>query len=106
MSTAPLGKWVRDQQNRLDEFDAPRCVDIHCHCLYDFDDGPGTLEDSIALCRALTLDGITTVIATPHQLGRYDRLNSASMIRRAVSQLASELAERDIPLEIYPGGDV
>lgn len=106
MSTAPLGKWVRDQQKRLDEFDAPRSVDIHCHCLPGLDDGPATVEEAVALCEALTRDGITTVIATPHQLGRYDRTNSTPEIRRAVSELAALLNDRDVPLEIYPGGDV
>ena len=69
MSTAPIGKWSRDQQQRLDDFETPRCVDIHCHCLPGFDDGPATLEDAVALCQALTLDGITTVIATPAPTG-------------------------------------
>jgi protein-tyrosine phosphatase len=106
MSTPPIGKWCRDQQQRLDDFGTSRCVDIHCHCLHGFDDGPATLEDAVALCEALALDGITTVIATPHQLGRYDKLNSAPRVRRAVSELAAELVDREIPLEVYPGGDV
>lgn len=106
MSTAPIGKWSGDQQKRLDHFAAPRSCDVHCHCLHGLDDGPATLADSISLCEALVADGITTVVATPHQLGRYDKLNSAQLVRRAVSELAAELLDRDIPLEIYPGGDV
>ncbi len=106
MSTAPIGKWTREQQQRLDDFAASRCADIHCHCLPGIDDGPATLDDAVALCQALALDGITTVIATPHQLGRYDRLNTAQRVHRAVSELAAELVDREIPLEVYPGGDV
>jgi protein-tyrosine phosphatase len=106
MSTAPIGKWTRDQQQRLDDFATSRSVDIHCHCLPGLDDGPDTLGDAIALCEALVLDGITTVIATPHQLGRYERLNSAQQVRRAVTELAAELVDREVPLEVYPGGDV
>ena len=45
-------------------------VDVHCHILPGVDDGPATLEDSLALCRALLRDGVTTAIATPRQLGR------------------------------------
>ena len=44
--------------------------DLHCHCLPGIDDGPATPAAALDLCRALTDDGITTVIATPHQLGR------------------------------------
>jgi protein-tyrosine phosphatase len=106
MSTAPIGKWSREQQKRLDEFSAHRTVDIHCHCLHSLDDGPPTLDAAVALCQALVADGTTTVIATPHQLGRYDKLNSAQTVRNAVTELAAALVDRDIPLEVYPGGDV
>ena len=67
---------------------------------------PRRLDDAVDYVQSLASDGITTVIATPHQLGRYDRLNSAQKIRQAVTELASELVDREIPLEIYPGGDV
>ena len=43
------------------------------------DDGPADTTQAVALCAALAEDGITTVVATPHQLGRYDRLNSADV---------------------------
>lgn len=101
-----MEQWSPEQQHRLDDFNTPRAVDIHCHCLPGFDDGPGSLEDSLALCQALVKDGITSVIATPHQLGRYDRANSLAQVRRAVEELSAELKDREIPLEIFPGGDV
>jgi protein-tyrosine phosphatase len=64
------------------------------------------MDEAIALCEALVHDGITTVIATPHQLGRYDRLNSADQIRQIMTQLSADLDHNCIPLEILPGGDV
>src|SRR5690348_17027327 len=103
---ASNGQWSPEQQRRLDEFDAPRCVDIHCHCLPELDDGPVSMDDAIALCRALVEDGITSVIATPHQLGRYDRLNTAAEIRSIVDELSDRLKEQGVPLEVFPGGDV
>ena len=59
-------------------------VDIHCHCLPAVDDGPATMSEAIALCLALVDDMITTVIATPHQLGRFDGCNEAAQTREAV----------------------
>jgi protein-tyrosine phosphatase len=106
MSTPLAGNWLPEQQRRLDEFRTSRCVDIHCHCLPGLDDGPATMEEALSLCQALARDGITTVVATPHQLGRYDRLNSASVVREGVAALSSELASQHIPLEVLPGGDV
>ena len=81
-------------------------MDIHCHCLPGLDDGPGTMADAVALCRALVADGCTTAIATPHQLGRYEGLNPPSRIRRAVHDLNAALLEADVPLAVAPGADV
>jgi protein-tyrosine phosphatase len=81
-------------------------VDIHCHCLPGLDDGPATVADAILLCRALVREGVETVIATPHQLGRYHGHNNASQVRRAVGELSDQLAEIGIPLQVRPGGDV
>jgi protein-tyrosine phosphatase len=100
------GEWLSQQLQRLEAFGTPRCVDIHCHCLPDLDDGPRSVAEAVNLCRSLAEDGITTVVATPHQLGRYDRENSAPRIRQAVADLAVVLADEQIPLDLLPGGDI
>ncbi len=89
-----------------EDFGSGRCVDIHCHCLASVDDGPATMAQALALCRRLVDDGLTDVIATPHQLGRFSDCNQASQIREAVIVLNEQLQSRDIPLNILPGGDV
>jgi len=94
------------QRARLAQFGASECVDVHCHALFGIDDGPATLEDSLALCRALVRDGITTAIATPHQLGRYEGLNEADEIRSRVGDLQMILNARGIPLRLSCGGEV
>lgn len=81
-------------------------IDIHCHCLADVDDGPATLEESLTLCKALFEDGISTVIATPHQLGRYGDFNEAARIREQVAILNEELDRHGINLHVVPGADV
>jgi protein-tyrosine phosphatase len=106
MSKGAVEKWSQEQQQRLDDFNSRRSVDIHCHCLPGFDDGPASLEEAVALCQLLVKDGITTVIATPHQLGRYDRANSVEQVRHSVEVLQAELKDREIPLDVFPGGDV
>ena len=81
-------------------------TDIHCHCLPAVDDGPATLEKSLALCRALVEDGVSGVIATPHQLGRYSDDNEAARIRDQVTLLNEALDNNGIDLSVVPGGDV
>ena len=97
---------LQSQQTRLSAYGVSHVVDIHCHCLPGLDDGPGTMDQAVALCRALAGDGVTSVIATPHQLGRYDLINSASRIREAITELRDALASAQIPLSVWPGGDV
>jgi protein-tyrosine phosphatase len=41
-------------------------IDLHCHVLPGIDDGPRTIEDSLALCRMQAQLGVRTVVATPH----------------------------------------
>ena len=81
-------------------------VDIHCHCLPGLDDGPKNMLESLALCRGLVDDGITVVIATPHQLGQYDGYNEPAKVRESVLQLNKELENNKINLTVMPGGDV
>jgi len=81
-------------------------VDIHCHCLPGMDDGPADRSGAFGLCEALAADHIGTVVATPHQLGRYDGLYDAAGIRKAVAELNQLLTEARIPLTAVPGADV
>lgn len=106
MSVFREGEWRPQQLRRLEAFGTPRSVDIHCHCLPGLDDGPPSVADAAKLCRSLAEDGITTVVATPHQLGRYDRENSAPRIRLAIADLTAVLNDEQIPLDLLPGGDI
>ncbi len=83
-----------------------RFTDIHCHCLPGLDDGPASRSQALALCKALVADHIATVVATPHQLGRYDSRYEAKQIRQAVTALNEFLTEEGVPLMVLPGADV
>jgi protein-tyrosine phosphatase len=98
--------YFPQQRARLQRFEARESVDIHSHCLPGVDDGPATMDQALELCRGLAVDGITTVIATPHQLGRYDLRNTADSIDQAVRELRLHLAAARIPLAVERGGDV
>lgn len=41
-------------------------LDVHYHMLFDVDDGPETLEDSLQLAEASIAEGVTHVVCTPH----------------------------------------
>jgi protein-tyrosine phosphatase len=42
-------------------------IDLHCHVLPGVDDGPAGLADALAMCRLAASDGVTALVATPHQ---------------------------------------
>jgi len=99
-------EFIGAQHARLRRFGASQSVDVHCHCLPGLDDGPATTSEAIALCKALVADGIATVIATPHQLGRFDSCYDGPEIRQVVADLNQVLKEQGIPLTVVPGAEV
>lgn len=46
-------------------------IDIHCHPLYETDDGAKTPEESLAMLKMAAADGVTHLVATPHCNFRY-----------------------------------
>ncbi len=92
--------------NRLGGQVCERYIDIHCHCLPGVDDGPATISETLMLCQALVAEGISTAVATPHQLGRFEGRNKAAHIREAVRSLNETLRNRGISIKIVPGAEV
>jgi protein-tyrosine phosphatase len=80
-------------------------VDIHAHVLPGVDDGPETLDQSLAMCAIYAEQGVGAVVATPHMAdGNYDVQPDEA--RRAVETLNRECAEAGIDLRVVPGGEV
>ncbi|HWA48174.1 MAG TPA: CpsB/CapC family capsule biosynthesis tyrosine phosphatase [Dongiaceae bacterium] len=104
MSKAP--SIASSQEARLQRFRCTRTVDTHCHVLPGVDDGPRSMSDSLSLCRALIADGFTDVIATPHQLGRWDGSNAPIAIRAGVAELQAQLNKARLPLSVHAGAEV
>ena len=65
-------------------------IDVHFHCLPRVDDGPGSWDEAVALCRAAAEDGTTLVVATPHVL-RHQWSNANPIVR---DRLVASLNER------------
>jgi protein-tyrosine phosphatase len=79
-------------------------IDLHCHILPGIDDGPTTIEDSLALARAAVAAGIATIVATPHVNGRYP--SRADTIAQLVEELNTRLRAEGIVLEVLPGAEI
>jgi len=94
-----------DANDMLPDY-ACRFVDVHCHCLPGLDDGPTSMVEAVALCETLAADNVGLVVATPHQLGRFESSTPAGAVRRTVERLNRALAERGVNLRVLPGGEV
>lgn len=79
-------------------------IDLHCHILPGIDDGPATIEGSLALARAAAAAGTRRVVATPHVNPRYR--NNAATIAGLAAELNGRLAAEEIALEVLPGAEI
>ena len=80
-------------------------VDIHCHLLAGLDDGPGTPEDALEMCRLAYADGTRIIAAGAHQNDHYPE-NTPDRIRLAAQSLGQMLHEHQIPLTTFPCAEV
>jgi protein-tyrosine phosphatase len=76
-------------------------VDVHFHVLPGVDDGPATLDESVALIKLALADGTLTIVATPHVCD----IDVAELDER-VRELRDELARERLPLEVIGGGEI
>lgn len=79
-------------------------IDLHCHVLPGIDDGPKTIEGSLALARAAVAAGMRTLVATPHVSARYP--NDADTIARLVGELNGRLVEEGVQLDVLAGAEI
>jgi protein-tyrosine phosphatase len=79
-------------------------IDLHCHVLPGIDDGPITMQGTIALARVAEANGIRTLVATPHVNATH--VNDAEGIARAVAEVRDALAQEGVPVEVAAGAEV
>jgi protein-tyrosine phosphatase len=80
-------------------------IDLHCHVIPGIDDGPHTIDDSVALCEAARAAGTETIIATPHLNWHYPRVD-AVVIHTALAHLNSVLATAEPGIRVRPGAEM
>ena len=80
-------------------------IDTHLHILPGVDDGPDTVEESLALARVLVKEGVHSAIATPHYNDEFQH-RSAREIAERVAQLQQALQQHNIPLHVFAGHEV
>ncbi|QYR20630.1 tyrosine protein phosphatase [Paenibacillus sp. sptzw28] len=80
-------------------------IEIHCHILPLVDDGARTKAEALEMARIAVMQGIDTIIATPHHAnGAYE--NPSNSIRQAVLAFNDSLIEEGIPLTVHTGQEI
>ncbi len=80
-------------------------IDIHNHIIYDFDDGPETLDKSLEMLQIAADQGITDVFATSH----FNELIRPEMEHdyfKKLQILRSKVESSGIPLKLHSGGEM
>ena len=76
-------------------------VDLHCHLLPGVDDGPRTLDQTVAYARDAAARGTGTIVATPH----VEQVDVATLPDR-VHEVRTALAREGIDLQVEVGGEL
>lgn len=79
-------------------------VELHFHLLPGVDDGPSSIEDSLALATAAVLDGTRTVVTTPHVHPAH--ITDPDVIPPLTRALSDQLRRERIDLSLIPGGEL
>jgi protein-tyrosine phosphatase len=79
-------------------------ADIHFHILPGVDDGPSSMDESVALAAAAVADGTRTVVATPHVRSGF--LTDVSDLPDRVRELRERLAREGIGLAVRRGAEL
>ncbi len=79
-------------------------IDLHCHILPGIDDGPKTIEESLALARAAAELGTSTIVATSHVSREYR--NDAATIASSTAALRARIGDEGLTLDLRPGAEI
>jgi len=79
-------------------------IDLHCHLLPGIDDGPQTVEGSLALARVAAELGTRAIVATPHVSWRY--ANDSTTIAHLAGEIGTAVSEDGLALEVVAGAEV
>lgn len=80
--------------------------DLHCHILWNMDDGAETMEKTIEMCRTAVKNDISIVAATPHMTDLHRTDDFLYTRNRKITELNRLLNAEEIPLRICGGAEV
>lgn len=80
-------------------------IDIHSHLLYEIDDGAGSIEESVAIIKALANKGFSASFATPHNMPGNDRQTLIERCKDRINNIEGKLGPLGIQYTILCGAE-
>lgn len=77
-------------------------IDLHCHLLPEVDDGAKSLDESLAMARALVAAGFSDVAPSPHAWPEYPGAAAIALQREA---LQAQLNAAGLSLRLHPNAE-
>lgn len=80
-------------------------IDLHCHIIFDTDDGAEKIENSINILKEAANAGFTKICCTPHYVEpQYTKTKSEN--QKKLELIKEKLKEENIDIELYLGNEV
>lgn len=80
-------------------------IDLHCHLIYQTDDGAKTIENSIAMIKEAANAGFTKICCTPHYLApQYTKTKLENFEK--LEKMKQILNEQNIDVELFLGNEI
>ncbi len=80
-------------------------IDIHSHILPGVDDGSKSIEVSIEMIKKEILDGVDTVILTPHIQSKVSKVELSAHLS-IFENLVAEVKKQNLDIDLYLGAEV
>ncbi len=81
-------------------------IDIHCHLLFNIDDGSKSIEESISIIKSLKEIGYSDIIITPHYIyeSRYNSNRKNNL--KLLDKLKNVLEKEKVNINLYLGNEI
>lgn len=80
-------------------------IDLHSHLLWQVDDGPRTVEETLTMAAAARKEGISEMVLTPHYAHPRYHVSKETM-KKQLAFLQGELEKVGVSLKLHTGHEV
>jgi protein-tyrosine phosphatase len=83
-----------------------KTIDLHTHIVPGVDDGAESFEESLKMLQAAELDGIESIVATPHMSSFHNTIKDMEEIITQTQKFLEDLNRYAINLQVLQGAEV